>query len=130
MAKNYVSKEALIKGLAACAVSAATVCVLGSVAAGPPFTPGAYSASAKGIESDVTVTMTFEESGITDVQIDVSGETPGIGADIGDEMIQKILAAQSGNVDGKSGATITSNAVKAAAADCIAQAQGGAAAAK
>ena len=57
------------------------------------YTPGTYSATAKGIASDVTVTMTFDETSITDVQIDVSGETPDIGGKIGDEMSQKILAA-------------------------------------
>lgn len=88
------------------------------------YTPGTYSASAKGIASDVTVTMTFDETSITDVQIDVSGETPDIGGKIGDEMRQRILAAQSCNVDGISSATITSDAVKAAAADCISQASG------
>ncbi len=92
------------------------------------YTPGTYSASAKGIASDVTVTMTFDESSITDVQIDVSGETAGIGADIGDEMSQRILTAQSSNVDVVSSATVTSDAIKAAAADCITQAGGDAAA--
>lgn len=88
------------------------------------YTPGTYSASAKGIASDVTVTMTFNETSITDVQIDVSGETPDIGGKIGDEMSQKILTAQSCNVDGVSGATVTADAIKAAAADCISQASG------
>jgi succinate dehydrogenase/fumarate reductase flavoprotein subunit len=88
------------------------------------FTPGTYSSTARGISSDVTVTMTFDESSITDVQIDVSGETAGIGADIGDDMAQKILSAQTCNVDGVSGATVTSDAVKTAAADCISQASG------
>jgi succinate dehydrogenase/fumarate reductase flavoprotein subunit/uncharacterized protein with FMN-binding domain len=93
-------------------------------ASGLSFTPGTYSATARGIASDVTVTMTFDATSITDVQIDVSGETAGIGADIGDEMAQKILSAQTSNVDGVSGATVTSDAVKAAAADCISQAGG------
>lgn len=93
-------------------------------AGGMSYTPGTYTASAKGIAGDVTVTMTFDESSITDVQIDVSGETPDIGGRIGDEMREKILAAQSCNVDGVSGATVTADAVKAAAADCIAQASG------
>lgn len=88
------------------------------------YTPGTYSASARGINSDVTVTMTFDERSITDMQIDVSGETPDIGGKIGDEMREKILAAQTCNVDGVSGATITADAIKTAAADCISQASG------
>ena len=54
--------------------------------------------------------MTFSADAITDVQIDVANETKGYGADIADEMVKKILDAQSSEVDGHSGATITSDA--------------------
>ena len=141
MAKNEISRRTFIKGLAAGAASVATLGVLQGVeysiqnkpASGgttaPPvsnmtYTPGTYSASARGINSDVTVTMTFDERSITDMQIDVSGETPDIGGKIGDEMREKILAAQTCNVDGVSGATITADAIKTAAAGCISQASG------
>ena len=150
MSKKQISRRTFIKGLAAGAASVATLGVLQKVeysmenadtgsantpgfspagttpapAGNMSYTPGTYSASAKGIASDVTVTMTFDETSITDVQIDVSGETPDIGGKIGDEMRERILAAQSCNVDGISSATITSDAVKAAAADCISQASG------
>lgn len=135
MSKNHISRRTIIKGVVAGVAGIATVGVLGlgnveystsgskaSAAGSMSYMSGTYSASAKGIASDVTVTMTFDESGITDVQIDVSGETAGIGAEIGDEMCQKILGAQSSDVDIVSGATITSDAIKAAGADCIAQA--------
>lgn len=153
MSNKQISRRTFIKGLAAGAASVATLGVLqkveysmnsagsetgGTVPSGTSpapsatpapagsmsYTPGTYTASAKGIASDVTVTMTFDETSITDVQIDVSGETPDIGGKIGEEMREKILAAQSCNVDGVSSATITSDAVKAAAADCISQASG------
>lgn len=145
MAKNEISRRTFIKGLAAGAASVATLGVLqgveysisnkssassgGSGSAAPvtgsmTYTPGTYSASARGINSDVTVTMTFDEHSITDMQIDVSRETPDIGGKIGDEMREKILAAQTCNVDGVSGATITADAIKTAAADCISQASG------
>ena len=146
MAKNEISRRTFIKGLAAGAASVATLGVLqgveysvgnkpaapGSGPAGTPtpavsgmtYTPGTYTASARGIGSDVTVTMTFDEHSITDMQIDVSGETPDIGGKIGDEMRDKILAAQTCNVDGVSGATVTADAIKTAAADCISQASG------
>lgn len=150
MSKKQISRRTFIKGLAAGAASVATLGVLQKVeysmenadtgsantpgfspadttpapAGNMSYTPGTYSASAKGIASDVTVTMTFDETSITDVQIDVSGETPDIGGKIGDEMRERILAAQSCNVDGISSATITSDAIKAAAADCISQASG------
>ena len=88
------------------------------------YTPGTYSATSKGISSDVTVTMTFDGSSITEVQIDVSGETAGFGADAGEELTSQLMAAQSTEIDGISGSTITSDAVKDAAANCIAQAKG------
>ena len=63
-------------------------------------------------------------SRITDVKIDVSGETPGIGADIGEKMAKALLDAQGAEIDGVSGATMSSNAIKEAAKTCIAQAKG------
>ncbi len=72
----------------------------------------------------MTVTATFDASTITELTIDVSGETKGIGADIAETMVERILDAQTCNVDGVSGATVTSNAVKTALADCMSQASG------
>lgn len=89
------------------------------------FVPGTYSASSKGIESDVVVTATFDETRLTDLDIDVSGETPGIGADIGARMKQAFLEAQSPDVDGVSGASVTSEALISAMKDVFAQAENG-----
>ncbi|MCC8100931.1 MAG: FMN-binding protein, partial [Clostridiales bacterium] len=91
---------------------------------GSRFFAGVYTASAAGINSDVTVTIIVDENSILSIGYDVSGETAGIGADIGPEISGQILAAQSADVDGVSGATVTSDAFKAALADCIAQAEG------
>ena len=88
------------------------------------YTPGTYSATAKGIASDVTVTMTFDETSITDVVIDVAGETPDIGGAIGEDLAKAILDAQSADVDAIAGATVTSDAIRQAAANCISQASG------
>ena len=88
------------------------------------YTPGTYTATAQGMESPVTVTATFDETSIVDVVIDVSGETEGVGAAAGDALREQILGAQGVGIDGVSGASITSNAVKEALADCINQAGG------
>ncbi len=88
------------------------------------YIPGTYTAKAAGISSDVQVTCTFDENGFTSIDLDVSGETDGIGADIGEEMMNQFLEAQSADVDGVSGATITSNALKEALENCIIQAAG------
>ena len=97
---------------------------LSAATSGLSFTPGTYSASARGINSDVKVTMTFDESMITNVEIDVSGETPDIGGKIGGQMAEAILQKQSADVDVVTTATVTSNAIRTAAADCISQASG------
>ncbi|MCD8189380.1 MAG: FMN-binding protein, partial [Clostridiales bacterium] len=145
--KQPISRRDFIKGMAAGAASVVTLGVLqacengistaasssstaassssGTTAASSmSYTPGTYSATAAGISSDVTVTMTFDETSITAVEIDVSGETADIGGAIGDDMAQAILDAQSCDVDAVSGATVTSDAIKTAAADCISQASG------
>ena len=139
MANKEISRRDFIKGMAASALSVAAMGVLtgcgengaagsqasAAAAAGEAiYTPGTYSASARGINSDVTVTMTFNETSITDVKVDVSGETPDIGGKIGPAMEKAILNAQSPDVDAVSSATISSDAVRAAAADCISQASG------
>ena len=87
------------------------------------YTPGTYSATADGMGT-VTVTATFDANSITEILLDVSGETPSIGQAAKDELISQVMAAQSADIDGVSSATITSTAVKTALKNCIAQAKG------
>lgn len=47
-----------------------------------------YTGSATGMDSVVTATLTMEGDKITNVEIDVSGETDGIGNKVGDEIAQ------------------------------------------
>ncbi|MBQ6321930.1 MAG: FMN-binding protein, partial [Lachnospiraceae bacterium] len=122
-----ISRRDFLKGALASSVSLAAAGVIGApvfAAEGGKYTPGTYSAKAKGIASDVEVTMTFDENSITDVVIDVSGETPDIGGAIGEDMAKAILDAQSADIDAVTGATVTSDAIRTAAADCISQASG------
>lgn len=74
------------------------------------YKPGTYSAKASGI-GEVTVTMTFDANRIIDVVLDVSHETPGIGQAAADTLKKNLMAAQAAEIDGVSGATITSKAV-------------------
>ena len=91
--------------------------------AAPGLKAGTYTATAQGM-GKVTVTITIDEAGvITEVVIDASGETPGLGDKAAEKLVDKILAAQSAEFDGISGASMTSGAVKTAVADCLAQAQ-------
>ena len=87
------------------------------------YTPGTYSATADGMGT-VTVTATFDANSITEILLDVSGETPSVGQAAKDELISQVMAAQSADIDGVSSATITSTAVKTALKNCIAQAKG------
>lgn len=134
--KNTVSRRRFLKdaalgalGLAAAgAVSgcapAAESSAGSELVSGLTFTPGTYTASAAGKNGPVTVTMTFDETRITDVVVDASGETAGLGDAAAEKLADMIKAAQTCSVDTVSGATVTSDAVKAAAADCMSQASG------
>lgn len=124
MAKQ-LSRRAFLRTSAVSALGVMTLGAKSAFAEGAgAYTPGTYAATARGFGSDVTVTMTFDANAITDVKIDVSGETPGIGADIGEKMAKALLDAQGAEIDGVSGATMSSNAIKEAAKTCIAQAKG------
>ncbi len=88
------------------------------------YTAGSYSASEQGFGGPVTVTVTVNDSEITDVAIEGADETPTVGGAAFDTLKQAILDAQSGEIDAVAGATITSDAVKKAAASAISQAKG------
>lgn len=125
-----LSRRDFLKGTAAGALGLAAAGALGGVngigrvsAAEGVYTPGTYSATANGI-GVVKVTMTFDTDKITDVVLDVSGETASIGQAAAEELKAALLSSQSSEIDAVSGATITSNAVMQAAANCIAQAKG------
>lgn len=86
------------------------------------YQAGDYTASANGYGGEVEVTLTVTGDAITGVKAVGDGETPGVGSIAIDQLPGKIMDAQSAEVDGVSGATYTSDAVKAAAAECIEQA--------
>lgn len=96
----------------------------GTVFAEGTYTPGTYVAEALGM-GKVEVSITVDETSITDVELKLDEETPGIGQAAGDSLAAAILEAQGAEFDSVSGATITSTAVADAVADCLAQASGG-----
>ncbi len=96
----------------------------GTVFAEGTYTPGTYVAEALGM-GKVEVSITVDETSITDVELKLDEETPGIGQAAGDTLAAAILEAQGAEFDSVSGATITSTAVADAVADCLAQASGG-----
>ena len=120
MTKELSRRAFLRTGLVSGATLAASPLVH---AAGGIYKSGTYSAKAAGI-GDVTVTMTFDENKITNVVLDVANETPSIGQAAAETLKKQLMSLQSAEIDGVSGATITSRAVHQAAAKCIAQARG------
>ena len=70
------------------------------------------------------MTATFDANSIVSVVLDVAEETPTIGQAAKGDLEAQILAAQGADIDGVTGATITSTAVKTALKNCIAQAKG------
>ena len=90
------------------------------------YTPGTYEAAATGFGGDVKVEITVDENAITDVVITGEKETPAIGGAAIPQLAEQIKAQQSAEIDGVSGATLTSGAVKEAAAKALEQAAGAA----
>ena len=132
---NKISRKGFLKIAAAAAMSGVTAGALAacntagsstaaSSGAAGTYIPGTYEGTAEGISSTVKVTMTFSDSAVTDVVVDTSGETASYGAAAADELREQLMAADSAEIDGVSGSTITSDAVMKAAKSCYAQAKG------
>ena len=85
-----ISRRDFLKGALAGTATVAAGSLLGAnvlaeSAGDAVYTPGTYSAQATGMGT-VTVTMTFDETSITDVVLDVSEETPDIGQAAAEEL--------------------------------------------
>lgn len=128
-----VNRRGFLKAAAAAAMSGVTAGALTAcksvskteASSGAVYTAGTYTATSSGYASDVTVTVTFDETSITNVVVDAAGETETVGAAAANKLAEQVLNAQSSAIDGVTGATYTSKAVKQAVADCITQASGG-----
>lgn len=89
------------------------------------YADGTYTGIGLGKEGPINVTLTIADGVITIDEITDSGETEGIG---GKEAIEdgtfkaQIEEAQSAEIDGVTGATLTSDGVRAAVEDALAQA--------
>jgi len=123
---KHLSRRDFLKGALAGSAAVALTSVTGITAFADDsgiYTPGTYSATADGMGT-VVVTATFDANSIVSVDLDVSGETPSIGQAAKDALIEQIIATQGADIDGVSGASITSTAVRTALKNCIAQAKG------
>ena len=80
---------------------------------------GEFTGTAKGMGGDVTVTLTLTDSKITGCTAEGADETQGIGTLALEQLPGQIAETGSIAVDGVSGATITSDAIKEAAAAAL-----------
>lgn len=80
-----------------------------------------YTATRKGFAGDVTVTLTIEGDKLVKAFAEGEKETVGVGTMALEQMPEAMVAANSTEVDGVSGATFTSTAVLEAAREALAQ---------
>ena len=118
MKKAQIKKS--VSALAMAAVIAVSLfgygCGTKSASAG---VSGDFTGTAKGMGGDVTVTLTLEDGKITDCTAEGKDETPGIGTLALEQLPAQIAETGSIAVDGVSTATITSDAIKEAAAAAL-----------
>ena len=80
---------------------------------------GTFTGTAKGFGGDVNVTLTLTDGKITDCTAEGKDETQGVGSMAIDQLPGAIAESGSIAVDGVTGATITSDAIKEAAAAAL-----------
>lgn len=87
------------------------------------YNAGTYTATAEGYAGGVTVEVEFDKASILSVTVTEHSETVGFGDRAAEELPGKIVQAQTFEVDAISSATVTSDAIKTAVKDCMAQAE-------
>ncbi|MBQ9153320.1 MAG: FMN-binding protein [Solobacterium sp.] len=88
------------------------------------FTPGTYTGTAAGFGGEVTAELTVDANNITAVVLTGNDETPTVGGAALETLIDQVMDAQSAEIDGVSGATMTSNGVKQAVEKALNAAMG------
>ena len=78
------------------------------------FTAGTYEATAEGYNGPMTVSVTYGEDKIENIEVTSSVETEHVGTVACDIMIPEMLEANGCGVDGVSGATFTTRALRTA----------------
>ena len=86
------------------------------------FTAGTYEATADGYNGPVTVSATYSDSAIEAIDVTASVETAHVGSLAFDIMIPDMIEANGAGVDGVSGATFSSRALRTAVLDTAEQA--------
>lgn len=114
-------KKGLRSVLFSVLVGALLLCA-GCGKSGDIYTAGVYTASAEGYSGPVTVEVEFDGRSILSVHVLSHSETVNISDRAIDELPSRIVEAQTWDVDAVSSATFTSDAIREAVRDCLAQA--------
>ena len=110
------------KKISAFLASMLLVSSIGGGALAEGMTPGSYEATAQGFHGDVKLSVTVDADKITAIDVLEQSETEGIGAAALPKLVEDVLANQTIGVDSVAGATVTSEAFKAAMTDALTQA--------
>lgn len=86
------------------------------------LTDGEYTATVDGQEGPMTVVVTITDGKIAGVEITENAETEAVAGAALESLPGAIVAANSVDVDGVSGATLTSNRIKKAVTQCLEEA--------
>lgn len=92
-------------------------------AAAASYKAGTYEGSAQGFGGEIKAVVTITDNGIESVELTGDGETPALGGEALKELPDQFVKAQSAEVDGVSGCTVTSTGAKEAVANALSQAQ-------
>lgn len=95
----------------------------GIVASDTVYKDGSYTGTGKGRGGDMEVTVTITDGKISDIVVNSHAESSDIGAPALDKLIQNAIAANSAEIDGASGATMTSDGFREAVAQALAKAK-------
>ncbi len=88
------------------------------------LTDGTYTASAKGMDGDITAEVVVKDGKIAEINYTEQDETAGVGDKALKLMAEAIIEHQSLGVDAISGATVSSSAVRMLVSDAVEQAGG------
>ena len=90
---------------------------------GGKYIDGTYTGSSMaGMHGEFALEMTVENGKIADIHATVNNETEGLGTKVVDQIFEKVLKTQGGEVDAVSGASKTSAAVIEAIAEAVGKA--------
>ena len=83
---------------------------------------GTYTAKAQGFGGEIVAEVVISGGNITDIKLTGDKETEGLGSVAIEKMPGRFMKSQTVNVDGVSGASVSSGAIKQAVTDALAQA--------